>query len=173
MGFKVSMKNFTFFGFIFLSILFYGCSAVTGTYHYSEGTRCLEGKRYEDACSHLEKSVQLDPDYANGHNNLALAYRLAGEEKKAWPHMRKAWMLEPKNAYFAKNLENYWNFYKTSWGFQKGTHKDEIIQVLGEPDAVIQKDNGIGCLIYGSIVLYLEKDKLDREDCNILASKIK
>lgn len=167
------MKKFTFFGFVFGSLFFCGCSAITGTYHYSEGTRCIQGKRYEEACTHLEKAVELDPNHANAHNNLALAYRFVGEEKKAWPHMRRAWVLEPKNPYFAKNLENYWNLNKDTWGFQKGTHKDDIIQALGEPEAIIQKDNGKGCLVYGSIVLYLEQDKLEREDCKIWASTIK
>ena len=43
-----------------------------------------------DARTHLEKSIELNPDYSDAHFHLALLLKDQGELKKARKHLQKA-----------------------------------------------------------------------------------
>lgn len=57
---------------------------------YSRGMFCMEAGRSEEAIAAFEEVVQLDPQFTDAWNNLALLYEKTGQEKKAIEAFRKA-----------------------------------------------------------------------------------
>ena len=62
----------------------------------------------ENAMSELEKFIQEFPDFALGHNDLAVMSYQEGYKEKALKHYQEAVRLEPANATFQKNLADYY-----------------------------------------------------------------
>jgi tetratricopeptide (TPR) repeat protein len=60
--------------------------------------------RSQDAIPHFQQLLRSRPDYAEGHNNLAIALVRAGETSQAIEHFQQAARMEPKNADFHYNL---------------------------------------------------------------------
>lgn len=158
------MQKISFFYTVVISLLFCGCSVVTGSYHYTRGTECLGNGDYEEASCHLKQSVENDPNFAGSQTNLALAYLALGEDKKAWPHLRKACLLAPKDYGCAINLRNYWNKHKACAGLQQGTSKDVILSYFGAPDLILPQGSNRTCLVYGLIFVYLLDDRFEKDE---------
>jgi Flp pilus assembly protein TadD len=58
----------------------------------------------EEAIALLEKAVELDPEYMEAHNNLAVRYMVSDQVERAIPHLRKAIELDPGSASVYANL---------------------------------------------------------------------
>lgn len=52
---------------------------------------------WEGALKSFTKALEIDPNFATGHNNLGVLYWQAGETKKALEHSKKALEINPNN----------------------------------------------------------------------------
>jgi Flp pilus assembly protein TadD len=59
---------------------------------------------FTEAIALLEKAVELDPEYMEAHNNLAVRYMVSDQVELATPHLRKAIELDPGSASVYANL---------------------------------------------------------------------
>lgn len=66
--------------------------------------RLTKAKKFDLAIIALEKLVEAYPDFAVGHNDLAVLYYNHGDKAKAVTHHEKAAELKPDNITFQKNL---------------------------------------------------------------------
>jgi Tfp pilus assembly protein PilF len=60
---------------------------------------------WKEAIYRWERATQIDPTYAAGHNNLAVAYEHEGMLDKAAEAYERALKLEPNNALVRQNFE--------------------------------------------------------------------
>jgi len=60
---------------------------------------------WREAIYRWERAVQIDPQYAAAHNNLAVAYEHEGDFEKARGAYEKALELQPDNALIKQNYE--------------------------------------------------------------------
>lgn len=65
--------------------------------YFRKGTQDLVIKDYTSALDNLLKAAQNDPNNAEIHNNLAMAYMFKNREADAMAHLKKALILDPKN----------------------------------------------------------------------------
>ena len=75
-------------------------STVDATTVYNQGVALMHQKKYEDALVDFKKAVQVKPDFAEAHNNLAYCLRHQGPAKynEALSHYDKAIQLNPNLA---------------------------------------------------------------------------
>jgi superkiller protein 3 len=59
----------------------------------------------KEAIDALERCVELQPDLSEAHNNLGIAYHLAGRDDDARAALRRAVELDPENADARANLD--------------------------------------------------------------------
>jgi len=90
-------------------------------------------EEYDSAQSHLERSVEIDPNYANGWGQLGWVFYVQKQYDKAQPDFEKAAELEKdpsKNAEYRHALG--WIYINTK---QYAKAKEEFDQALAEnPD---------------------------------------
>ena len=60
---------------------------------------------WREAIYRWERAVQIDPTYAEAHNNLAIAYEHEGDLDKARSAYEKALELQPNNTFIKQNYE--------------------------------------------------------------------
>lgn len=60
---------------------------------------------WREALYRFERATQLDPSYAEAHNNLGIGYEHEGELEKARIAYEKALELEPNNTLIKQNYE--------------------------------------------------------------------
>ena len=60
--------------------------------------------RLDEAIDYYRKAVQLDPDYAWAHHNLANALRIKGRLDEAYDHYQQVIRLDPKNPWVQDGL---------------------------------------------------------------------
>ena len=60
---------------------------------------------WREAIYRWEKAVEIDPTYAEAHNNLAIGYEHEGEFDKARQSYEKALKLAPSNLQIQQNYE--------------------------------------------------------------------
>jgi Tfp pilus assembly protein PilF len=60
---------------------------------------------WREAIYRWERAIQIDPTYAEAHNNLAIAYEHEGELDKARTAYEKALELQPNNTFIKQNYE--------------------------------------------------------------------
>ncbi|HYM32019.1 MAG TPA: tetratricopeptide repeat protein [Candidatus Cybelea sp.] len=68
------------------------------------GVIALERGRPKEAVELIGKAVQIAPNFAGGHGNLANALRAAGRTDEAMAHFARALSLQPGNPEFLSNL---------------------------------------------------------------------
>lgn len=148
--------------FLFLSTfaMLMGCSTVSSSLSYTEGTKALENKNYAEAIPALEKAVELDPSLARNHNNLAAAYFEVGRIYDGWPHVRKAVLLEPRQDVFVANFRRYMIALIKDHAAEKGMSEDQVRAKLGSPDGTKQVKE---CMYwqYGAAALCFKDGVLD------------
>lgn len=62
---------------------------------------------WEEAIFRWEKVLQVNPDSAVAHNNLAVAYEKKGLLERAQEEYEKALKLSPNNRYIKSNYEKF------------------------------------------------------------------
>jgi tetratricopeptide (TPR) repeat protein len=70
--------------------------------YYNYGVALLNTRKVDDARSHLERALELEPDSDHVHYALALALALGGNLSRAHDHLQRAIELEPKNRILAR-----------------------------------------------------------------------
>ena len=60
---------------------------------------------WREAIYRWQKAVEIDPTYAEAHNNLAIGYEQQGDFEKARNAYQKALELNPNNQYIKQNYE--------------------------------------------------------------------
>jgi VWFA-related protein len=63
---------------------------------FNKGTELMRGRQSEEAISHLQKAVTLDPKFVSAHDYLGLAYLDADQPDKAKAEFQTAVNLDPK-----------------------------------------------------------------------------
>ena len=58
----------------------------------------------DEAIVHYQKALQINPDYAEAHNNLGNALRQMGRMDEAIAHYQRALQIKPDNAEVQNNL---------------------------------------------------------------------
>jgi tetratricopeptide (TPR) repeat protein len=72
--------------------------------HYIVANDLIAQKRFQDAADHLERAVQLDPNFVAARGNLAGAYYYLGRAADAVPHFEAVARLQPESAAAHSNL---------------------------------------------------------------------
>ena len=90
-----------------LGLVCVGCQTVESSLNYTKGTKALDAGDYDTAIADLEKAVELDPEVARNHINLAAAYLMRGQIQEGWPHARKGVILAPRDTVAQTNFRHY------------------------------------------------------------------
>lgn len=69
------------------------------------GIKVAQRGLWREAIYRWERAVKVDPNYAAGYNNLAVAYEHEGQFEKARKAYEKATELEPNNAMIRQNYD--------------------------------------------------------------------
>lgn len=73
--------------------------------HFALSNIYVRQQRYEEAIAHANRSVEIDPNYADGYGALALALLNAGRYEAALSAIRMALRLDPRGPFFYHWLE--------------------------------------------------------------------
>jgi tetratricopeptide (TPR) repeat protein len=87
-------------------------------------------ERLKSMQSELEKSIQLDPEFADAYNILAFTYRSQGKQNEAITALRKAIDLNPRNEQYAFNLAS---LYLERQDFDNAISVLRALQNSGDP----------------------------------------
>ena len=81
-------------------------ACTTGNYmaHFNLGNALRQEDRMDDAITHYEEALQIEPHDAEAHNNLGLALFQKGSVDQAMTHLRKAAQIAPHDATAQNNL---------------------------------------------------------------------
>ena len=71
---------------------------------YEKGLKLLQNRKPEEAVTELEKAIALDPDYAEAHNDLGVAYVRLGRHPEAASEFRRALEMIPGESVPYSNL---------------------------------------------------------------------
>jgi tetratricopeptide (TPR) repeat protein len=74
----------------------------TAEEHYNYGVALLNTRKVPEACSNLQRALDMAPDSDHIHYALALAHALAGNSSRAHEHLKRAIELEPRNRLMAR-----------------------------------------------------------------------
>jgi tetratricopeptide (TPR) repeat protein len=148
--------------FLISSIFLTSCSCITSSFHYTKGTQCMERGDYDGAVIELNQAVELDPEFARNHSNLAYAYLQTGRNDKYWYHCRQAVLCPYKDAAGAINFAELCDKLIKKPGLNKpGTSLEEIIDNLGTPDSRTDSANGDETVCtYGTCIMKFKDHKL-------------
>ena len=88
------------------------------------GVKAARKGLWKEAAFRWKKALELDPNNAKIHNNLAVAYENFGEYDKAFKEYQIALKLDPGNYYIKKNAEDFKLFYQ-KWQAKKEKREKE------------------------------------------------
>lgn len=71
------------------------------------GIKVAQNGLWKEATYRWEKATQLDPDYAEAWNNLAVGYEYAGRFDDADAAYQRALKLDPKNVMIRQNYDYF------------------------------------------------------------------
>jgi tetratricopeptide (TPR) repeat protein len=80
------------------------CTAGNDFAHFSLGTALAEEGRADEAITHYQMALQLNPNYAEAHYNLGIALAGKGRADEAITHYRMALQIDPNYARAHNNL---------------------------------------------------------------------
>ena len=72
--------------------------------HYNLATAFMEQGRYQEAFSHLNEALRINPDYVEAHNNLGLVCFYQGKYQEAAEQYKDALRIYPNHARAHNNL---------------------------------------------------------------------
>jgi len=87
---------------------------------------------WREALFRFKRAVQITPDNAMAHNNLAVAYEANGDFENAAKEYREAMRLDKTNQYIQKNYSRYVEFTSRNKKRQKTTN---VPKTAGAPGA--------------------------------------
>lgn len=76
------------------------CQTAEDNYNYA--VALLNTRKVQEACSYLERALQMAPDSDHIHYALAVAHGLSGDASRSHLHLKRAIELEPKNRLMAR-----------------------------------------------------------------------
>lgn len=79
--------------------------------HFNYGTLLGESKRWDEAIKHYERAIELDPNLAGAHYNLATVYLNLGDLTRGWKEYEWRWESYPefKRIYTRFSDEKRWD----------------------------------------------------------------
>ncbi len=80
------------------------CTSDNNIAHNNLGDALLKKGSVDEAIAHLQKALQIKPDYAEAHNNLGSAHGMKGQMDEAISQFREAIRLKPDDADAYYNL---------------------------------------------------------------------
>lgn len=92
---------------IVLTIILSGCSQSYKSHQIQFGIFAAQNDLWDEAIFRWKKAIQLNPESAAAHNNLAVAYEKKGLLDEAEKEYETALKLNPKNSYIKANFENF------------------------------------------------------------------
>jgi Tfp pilus assembly protein PilF len=102
-----------------------GCGHSGGTEHPAAqenfGVQMARQNLWREALFRFQRAVELDPQNAMAHSNLAVAYEANGEFDNAAKEYREALRLDKGNSYIQKNYSRYVEFLSRNKKRGKGT----------------------------------------------------
>jgi Tfp pilus assembly protein PilF len=125
----------TFFIFILYIILFgfLGCSW-NDRYFQKYNTFAIKSAQiglWNEAEMRWKRMVELHPNDARIHNNLAVAYEATGKSELAMIEYKRAVELDPKNSIYLKNYSKFMkNYGKIESKSMKEIRKEEEIEQI-------------------------------------------
>lgn len=87
-----------------------GCTSGGGDMQSKFGVQMAKINLWREALFRFERAVELNPDDAMAHNNLAVAYEANGDFEKAARQYREAMRLDKSNQYIQKNYSRFVEF---------------------------------------------------------------
>ena len=78
------------------------------------GVRMAKMNLWREAMFRFQRAIQINPDDAMAHNNLAVAYEANGEFDNALKEYREALRLDRSNQYIQKNYSRFVEFTQRS-----------------------------------------------------------
>ena len=77
--------------------LWFRCCNEEATAPFSRGLTYLENEKYDEAVDCFEQTIKLDPDFAEAHNQCAIAHYFLGQWRHAITHSIQAVKLMPSH----------------------------------------------------------------------------
>lgn len=99
--------------FLPLTSLFTGCSRPMIDQNLLFGIQAAQRDLWDEAIFRWKKVIQLNPDSAAAHNNLAVAYEKKGLWEEAKKEYEIAVELSPENSYIKSNYQNFKDNYSS------------------------------------------------------------
>jgi len=93
--------------FFALTTLFLSCSRPLLDQNLLFGIQAAQRDLWDEAIFRWKKVVQLNPNSAAAHNNLAVAYEKKGLWEEAKEEYELAVKLGPENSYIKSNYKNF------------------------------------------------------------------
>jgi Tfp pilus assembly protein PilF len=104
---KMDKKAFSLILLVPLFLVFTRCATPVPQSQLHFGILAAQRNLWDEAIFRWKKAVELDPDSAAAHNNLAVAYEQKGLLKEAEKEYKLALELNPKNEYIQANYEKF------------------------------------------------------------------
>jgi len=92
-----------------------GCTSYSHTDRASTqlkfGSAVARKGLWREAAFRYEKAIQIEPNNARAHNNLAVALEANGDFARALAEYKKALEIDPNNNYIRRNYARFAEFY--------------------------------------------------------------
>jgi hypothetical protein len=131
-----------------------------GQQQFNEGVRLLGEEKIPEATKSFQDAVAQDPDNADFHIGLTLAFAAAEKPAEAWRELRKALELDDKNAQLGPALVASWQAFGVQGLFNVGSPAAAIAKALGTADRV-ERHADHERWIYGFMAVNFADGKLD------------
>ena len=99
-----------------------------------------DSERLQSMQSELERSIKLDPQFADAYSLLAFTYKSQGRRDEAIPVLRKAIELSPRNEQYQLNLAQ---LYLEGKKFDEATSILQVLQASNDPQISTRSAEGL------------------------------
>ncbi len=101
---------------------------------YIDGVKALNAGDFQTAQSLLEKTVQAQPRNVQVRFALAMACLKNDKTGKAWFHLRRVVLLNPRHQRAVRHFLSFWQTIERRGGVNVGQRAEEVRAVAGQPD---------------------------------------